>query len=385
MSPVAGSIATSAASSPGRCRRSSPLATARSAASCTAGRNDVCTCQSGGLSPPNSLRNCWRRNSFAHPARTSFGCRYGWMRGRAPRAASSCAGGDEPLRAHLREHEVAALERAVVVRPRRQRRRRANQPGDERRLRQRERPRRLAEQMLRHRLDAVDARAQIDAVQIELEDLLLGQLRFDQQRDAAFLDLAAEGPDVGEEQRARELLRQRAAAFDPAAAADVAHDRAPEADRIDAGMMVEAAILDGDDGVLQVGRDLVERDVVPLLVEAEPRLAVRAVEHRVADAARQPMHRDGVARQPDAGDGGAADEQGQQRQREPVGPAARPQQAQRRSPGRPSPSALRSALLLQPRVGQRNPEDHDDDAERERTSGSRTRRSPRRAGTRSAA
>jgi hypothetical protein len=44
-----------------------PLATARSAASCTGGRNVVCTCQSGGLSPPNSLRNCWRRNSFAYP------------------------------------------------------------------------------------------------------------------------------------------------------------------------------------------------------------------------------------------------------------------------------------------------------------------------------
>ena len=29
------------------------------------GRNAVWTCQSGGLSPPNSLRNCWRRNSLA--------------------------------------------------------------------------------------------------------------------------------------------------------------------------------------------------------------------------------------------------------------------------------------------------------------------------------
>ena len=36
-------------------------------------RNDVCTCQSGGWSPPNSLRNCWRRYSFAQPARVSLG------------------------------------------------------------------------------------------------------------------------------------------------------------------------------------------------------------------------------------------------------------------------------------------------------------------------
>ena len=98
-----------------------------------------------------------------------------------------------------------------------------------------------------------------------------------------------------------------------AAAADVAHDRAAETDRIDAGMVVEAAILDRDDRVLQIGGDLVERDVVPLFVEPEPRLAVGAVEHGVADAARQAVHGDGVARQPDAGDGGAADQRDQQR------------------------------------------------------------------------
>ena len=56
MSPVAGSIATSAASRPGlpqpaRARRRPP-APPRPAAR---GRNVVCTCQSGGLSPPNSF------------------------------------------------------------------------------------------------------------------------------------------------------------------------------------------------------------------------------------------------------------------------------------------------------------------------------------------
>ena len=67
---------------------------------------------------------------------------------------------------------------------------------------------------LRHRLDAVDAGAQIHAVQVELEDLRLRQLRLEQQRDDRFLGLAADGPRVREEQRARELLRQRAAALD---------------------------------------------------------------------------------------------------------------------------------------------------------------------------
>src|SRR5476651_1979066 len=186
--------------------------------------------------------------------------------------------------------------------------------------------------MLRHRLDAIDAGAEVHAVQIELEDLLLGELRLDQQRDAALLDLAAEALDVRQEDRARELLRQRAAAFQAAAAADVAHDRARDADGIDAGVVIEAAILDGDHRVLQVGRDLVERYVVALLVEPEPRLAVRAVEHGVADAARQAMDRHGISRQPDAGDHAAGDQCEQERQRDPVGPAARPQQAQRAPP-----------------------------------------------------
>ena len=39
--------------------------------------------------------------------------------------------------------------------------------------------RRLPEQVLRHRLDAVDAGAEVDAVQVELEDLRLGELRLD--------------------------------------------------------------------------------------------------------------------------------------------------------------------------------------------------------------
>ena len=41
--------------------------------------------------------------------------------------------------------------------------------------------------MLRHRLDAVDAGAEVDAIEVELEDLLLGELRLDQQRDARLL------------------------------------------------------------------------------------------------------------------------------------------------------------------------------------------------------
>jgi len=71
---------------------------------------------------------------------------------------------------------------------------------------------------------------------------------------------------------------------------------------------------------------------VPLLVQPEPRLAVRAVEHRVADAAGQPVHRNGVARQPHGRDDGRGDQREQQRERNPLGGAPRPEQVQERSP-----------------------------------------------------
>ena len=187
MSPVAGSIATSAASRPGRSQALEPGGD-RALGGILHRR------QKGGVHLPvgrvvaaelvaELLAQELLRPAGARVVRLPVRLD---LRPHAPRRVF-LRGGDEALLAHLRQHDVAALERAVVVRPRRQRRRRADQPGDERRLRQRDRLRRLAEQMLRHRLDAVDAGAEIDAIQIELENLLLGELRLDQQRDAGFL------------------------------------------------------------------------------------------------------------------------------------------------------------------------------------------------------
>ena len=63
-------------------------------------------------------------------------------------------------------------------------------------------------------------------------------------------------------------------------------------------MHVEAMVLDGDEGLLQVRRDLGQRHVLPLLVEAEPALAVGGVEPGVADAARQLVHGPGLLPDP---------------------------------------------------------------------------------------
>ena len=199
---------------------------------------------------------------------------------------------------------MAALDGAVVVRPRPQRRGHPNQPGDERRLRQRQIESALAEDVLRHRFHAVDVAAEINAIEVQLENLLFRQALLDHQREDRFLALAepvaARG---GQKQRARELLRQRAAAFFESAGPHVADDGAADGDRIDADMRVESMIFDRDDGVAQVGGDAGEGHVAPMLFERKPRLPVGAVKHRLADAAPELVDREAVANDDDPGDG----------------------------------------------------------------------------------
>ena len=80
----------------------------------------------------------------------------------------------------------------------------------------------------------------------------LRELRVDHQRERRFADLAAVRLLVRQKQRPRELLRQRAAAFDRCPRPRMSRtDRAAERNRIDAGVMEEAVILDRDERVLQ--------------------------------------------------------------------------------------------------------------------------------------
>ena len=59
---------------------------------------------------------------------------------------------------------------------------------------------------MRRAVDAERAAAHIGAVEIELEDLVLGQARFQPDRQERFLDLALDGALVREEQVFGELL-----------------------------------------------------------------------------------------------------------------------------------------------------------------------------------
>ena len=133
-------------------------------------------------------------------------------------------------------------------------------PGEQRRLGQSDEARALAEIFLRGRFHSVGARAVVDPVEIEFEDLVLGIFALEPERQDRLLDLARHCPLLGQEQVLRQLLGQRRAALDRPAAGDIAHHRAADADRIDAHVRVEAPVLDGDKRFRQVGRQVYETD-----------------------------------------------------------------------------------------------------------------------------
>ena len=158
-------------------------------------------------------------------------------------------------------------------------RRRAHDGRKQRRLRWRQRRRVLAEIAAGSGFDAVVAVAKIDGVEILLKDSLLGVALLQAEREHRFAHLPLEGSCRREAHRARQLLRNSAAAFANATGAHVAHGRADDADRIEAAVRVEAAILDGYDGIDHVPRDLIEGHVDALFgVEGKCWMAL-AVEH----------------------------------------------------------------------------------------------------------
>ena len=138
---------------------------------------------------------------------------------------------------------------------------------------------RLAEVNLRRRADAVRALAEKHLVQIQREDLLLGELLLDAQRREDLEQLAAIALLRAQEDAARELHRDRAAAFGFLARQQVARDRADQARIVDAAVLEEAVVLRGEHRVDHLVRDRVERERdAPLLAELRDQLAVAAVD-----------------------------------------------------------------------------------------------------------
>ena len=107
--------------------------------------------------------------------------------------------------------------------------------------------------------DAEGAAAHIGAVEIELEDLLLGDVHLQPERQERLLDLALDRALVGEEQVLGQLLGDGGAALDDRVGADVLLHGAKQAEEIDAEMIEEAAVLGGQHGLDDMVGHFVDR------------------------------------------------------------------------------------------------------------------------------
>ena len=176
------------------------------------------------------------------------------------------------------EHHVGARARGRQVDVGREFRRRLEQAGEHRGFGEIDVARRLVEIVMRRGVDAERAAAHIGAVEIKLEDLVLGQPRFQPHRQEGFLDLALDRPLIIQKQIFRQLLRRGRAALNHAAGARVGHEGAQRAADIDAEMVVEAPVFGREHGLDQMIGELVERHRVVMADAAAADLVAVAVE-----------------------------------------------------------------------------------------------------------
>ena len=194
---------------------------------------------------------------------------------------------DRAGRDHLLDHPVAALKRAlalaerVVVVGRLRQRREIGGLGN------RQFVHRLVEIEQRGRGDPVGADAEIDFVEIELEDLVLRIGALDLERQQRFLDLALERHFVAQKEVLRDLLGDGGGALRPPARAIALHVEdagAEDAAEVEAVVLVEVLVLGRQERVDHHLRHRLDRNVEPalggVLSHQRPIAGVHAGHHR---------------------------------------------------------------------------------------------------------
>ncbi len=154
---------------------------------------------------------------------------------------------------------VRVPERAELARP-------LHDAGERGGLRQGQLADAVAEIGARGALHAVVAVAEEDDVEIHRQDLLLGELLLELDSEKGLGDLAPPALLVGEEELPGELHGDRGGPLGVAATAQVHRDRAQDAERVDAAVAEEVAVLGREQSIAQQRRNF-------LLVEHQPPLA----------------------------------------------------------------------------------------------------------------
>ena len=157
---------------------------------------------------------------------------------------------------HHAEHDVAPLEAAIGMAPRIVQRRRLDHSNQRRRFRRRHLGQVFVEKISRRLRHPVDRRALVLAhrhvVDVALEDLVLAQPNLEHRGDRQLLELAAEAALVPLHKSARQLLRERAGALGQAMRTQIGNRGLDDSNRIDSRMVVEKAILVGEQSLHQV-------------------------------------------------------------------------------------------------------------------------------------
>ena len=136
----------------------------------------------------------------------------------------------------------------------------------------------LAEIELGGRRGAEIAATHICTVEIELQDVVLGEVRLQPEREEGFLDLAVDGALVGKEEVLGELLRDRRTTLDDVVGAEVLEQRPRRTDDVDAEMRIEAAVLGGERRLDQAVRHLLQRHRIGMAHAALADLGAVAIE-----------------------------------------------------------------------------------------------------------
>jgi hypothetical protein len=170
---------------------------------------------------------------------------------------------EEALIAHQAQHDIAPPHGAVGMGARVIERRELRQRRQHRGLGDVELVGRLAEVDLRRRGHAVRPGAQVDLVQVQLQDRVLGKIVLDLDRDPRLLEFAGQrllAADVVGEDVARELHRDGREALREPEREQVVLDRTQDAQVIDPVVVVEALVLGGDEGLAHRHGNLAQGD-----------------------------------------------------------------------------------------------------------------------------
>src|SRR5262245_44039946 len=126
--------------------------------------------------------------------------------------------------------------------------------------------RRLAEIAARRHLDAPGATAEIDGIEIELENLRLAERLLDPRGHDHLADLALVGQVFAHQQVLDDLLGDGGAALRAPGGGEIADEGADQATLVDSLVLIEAFVLGRKKSLLHVLRDVGEWNPHPPLV-----------------------------------------------------------------------------------------------------------------------